>query len=265
MPLAPAPAVLVVKFGFLYAKLKLLNLKEKKVLMSNEIIFTDTGNIPEAYYPKPASGSVPDWYKNMVSYLGNGKIPTGTKNTNATIKRCMPVFDAMTAGYILYTFTDIYVSQKDGYPYFNWNSYVPIQFHGIEQAPTHPSRGSLKDFGLYPKFMNPWAIKTPKGYSTLFTQPMHRESVFTILDGVVDTDNYTSQVNFPFVLNDWNFEGMIPAGTPMVQVIPFKRESWQMQIGNEKNLQEVNKINTYLLTSFFDSYKNKFRKPKEYK
>ena len=53
---------------------------------------------------------------------------------------------------------------------------------------------------------------------------MHRESVFTIMDGIVDTDSYNALVNFPFFLNDWSYEGLIPAGTPMAQVIPFKRE-----------------------------------------
>jgi hypothetical protein len=94
---------------------------------------------------------------------------------------------------------------------------------------------------------------------------MHRESPFTILDGIVDTDSYNAPVNFPFVLNDWGFEGLIPAGTPMAQVIPFKRESWQMEIGSQEEFEAQQKTTIHLRTSFFDSYKNKFRSPKEYK
>jgi hypothetical protein len=33
-------------------------------------------------------------------------------NTPHTIKKCIPVFDAITAGYILYTQVDIQVSQQ---------------------------------------------------------------------------------------------------------------------------------------------------------
>jgi hypothetical protein len=241
-----------------------------------QIKFTNTMGIPEEYCPKPATASVPDWYKNLESYMSGKKQPTGEGNTTATIKRCMPVFDAITGGYIIYTYADVYVSQKpilneQGQPtgkiaaWYEWPSFGPIQFHPVTQAPNHPNRGDLDDGQSYPKWINPWAIKTPKGYSVLFTQPMHRESPFTILDGIVDTDSYTAPVNFPFVLNNWGFEGIIPAGTPMAQVIPFKRESWQMEIGKKEDLVDQNKTTAFLRTSFFDSYKNKFRQPKEYK
>ena len=85
------------------------------------------------------------------------------------------------------------------------------------------------------------------------------------MPGIVDTDKYTAPVNFPFVLNDANFEGLIPAGTPMAQVIPFKREDWNMRIGEMKDLEDQNKVTRHLRTSFFDSYKNKFRQPKNYR
>ena len=111
--------------------------------------------------------------------------------------------------------------------------------------------------------MNPWAIKTPKGYSTLFTQPMHRESVFTILPGVVDTDTYTAPVNFPMVINDPNFEGLIPKGSPIVQVIPFKRDKWESTFS--KDVESVNKVSAYLNSQFFDRYKRMFWSRKEYK
>jgi hypothetical protein len=94
---------------------------------------------------------------------------------------------------------------------------------------------------------------------------MHRESVFTILPGVVDTDTYTATVNFPMVINDPNFEGLIPKGTPIAQVIPFKREGWQMEIGSEKELKEQNNVTQKLLTQFFDRYKSTFWSRKEYK
>lgn len=112
--------------------------------------------------------------------------------------------------------------------------------------------------------MNPWAIKTPKGYSVLFVQPFHRESVFTILPGIVDTDSYTIPVNFPFVINDSNFEGTIPMGTPIAQVIPFKRDSWKMEFGSEIERNEQVNVTTKIRTKFFDKYKSMFWNKKEY-
>ena len=228
-----------------------------------KITFTDTIGIPEEFAPKPATASVPDWYKNLESYLGGEKKPSGNGGTTGTIKRCMPVFDAIINGYILYTYTDVWVSQKDEMPWYEWPSFGPIQFHPVEQAPTHPNRNGHQT--SYPKWINPWAIQTPPGYSTLFVQPFHRESIFTILPGVVDTDQYNAAVNFPFVLNDIKCEGLIPAGTPMAQVIPFKRESWEMNIGSQEELESQKKTAVKLSTRFFDSYKSQFRQPKEYK
>jgi hypothetical protein len=228
-----------------------------------QIIFTNTGGVPEEYGPKPATASVPDWYKNLPSYMGGEKKPTGEGSTTGTIKRCMPVFDAIVGGYVLYTNVDVWVSQKDRMPWYEWPSFEPISWHPVEQAPNHPDRNGHRE--SYPKWINPWAIQTPPGYSTLFIQPMHRESVFTILPGVVDTDQYNAPVNFPFVLNNIEFEGLIPAGTPMAQVIPFKRESWEMGIGTQEDFDKQNKTTIRLRTRFFDSYKSQFRQPKEYK
>lgn len=117
----------------------------------------------------------------------------------------------------------------------------------------------------YPKFNNPWAIKTPKGYSTLFVQPFHRESIFTILPGIVDTDIYTAPVNFPFVINDPDFEGYIKEGTPIAQVIPVKRDEWIMEIGNSEDYVQQNAITQKLQTRFFDRYKSMFWDKKEYR
>ncbi len=225
------------------------------------ITFTNISGFDGLEQPQPASKFIPEWYKNMESYIGGEKKPKGDGTTSATIKRCMPVFDAINAGYIITTPADVYVSIKDGQQHFEWSSLGLISFHPIEQAPEHPARNKH----AYPKWINYWGIRTPKGYSVMFVPPMHRESLFTILPGIVDTDDYYSPVNFPFVVNDPEFEGMIPKGTPIAQVIPFKRESWTMQFGGEKEIKEESKNIKTLETKFFDRYKTMFRKNKEYK
>ena len=229
--------------------------------MSKSIKFTNTNGFQDLEKPQPASVFIPDWYKNIESYVGGKKITNGNGLTTATIKKCIPVFDAITAGYIITSPADVMVSLKDGAQYFEWANFNLISFHPIEQAPEHPTRKPYQ----YPKWNNPWAIKTPKGYSTLFVQPMHRESVFTILPGIVDTDIYTAPVNFPFVINDPNFEGLIPKGTPIAQIIPIKRDAWKIEFGGQEELIEQNNITTKLQIKFFDRYKNMFWQRKEYK
>lgn len=234
----------------------------------NEIIFTDMyKSIPIEYYPIPSSSFLPEWYKEIQSYYGAKKDSDGNGNINFTIKKCMPVFDSISAGYLILSPADIKISQRFNNdlntisPYYEWASFNLIEFHPAEQAYNYPNKNN--NFS-YPKWMNPWSIKTPKGYSVLFIQPMHRASVFTILPGIVDTDKYTSPVNFPFVLNNVEFEGIIPAGTPIAQIFPFKRESWKMKIGKEKNHQEAVRDRNLLRTRFLDSYKFQFRTKKIY-
>jgi len=235
-----------------------------------QIIFTNTLDVLEDFSPQPATSFVPEWYKDMASYMGGEKKPREDGQPDATVKRCMPVFDAIAHGYIITTYVDLFVSHKlqsnlngeiETVHWYTWPSSSPIEFHPIEQAPTHPAKNGLP----YPTFVNPWGIKTPPGYSTLFLPPMHHDNVFTILPGVVDTDTYTAPVNLPGVLTDVEFEGLIPAGTPIAQVVPFKRESWGMSIGGKEDFESQVKVSRKLSTKFFDSYKSQYRQVKEYK
>ena len=236
--------------------------------MSKNIVFTNVTGAPYLSPPEPSDRNIPDWYKDLESYIGGIKRPTGTGDTTATIKRCMPVFDAITSGYIIKSSVDVYISQRQHegeviHPWYEWAGSDTLGFHPISQAPTHPNNNGHKE--NYPKWNNPWSIKTPNGYSCLFIQPFHREAPFTILPGIVDTDTYNAPVNFPFVLNDITFEGLIPAGTPIAQVIPFKRDEFTMKIGDQKDFQNQDVISRKLRSRFFDSYKNQFWHKKSYR
>jgi len=230
-----------------------------------DIQFTDTSNLDiqdEERKPYRASKVLPTWYKQTPSYLNGNKKTIGNEGTSlATIKRCMPVFDALTAGYIIPTVVDVYVTQKNGAAYYNWPSGDIIEFHNPEQAELHPKTNTL----MVPKWMNPWSIKTPKGYSTLFTNPLHGDNpYFTIFPGIVDTDVYQVPVNFPFVLTDPTFEGLIPAGTPIAQVIPIKREPWNLTYGSKTDAKYLDTQFKKLRSVWFDAYKRMFRQPKPY-
>jgi hypothetical protein len=54
------------------------------------------------------------------------------------------------------------------------------------------------------------------------------------LCGIVDSDNYEGIVNFPFIVPALQ-EGVqvnIPAGSPFIQIIPYKREEWVEHVDN---------------------------------
>lgn len=221
----------------------------------NTVTFIDTIGVAHEYAPKPAVKFIPKWYKDMENSFPKERNPESI----STIKKCIPVLDAITSGYIIVSPCDVYVSIKDGEP--NYNSAIPnlISFHPRKQAYLHPQ---VSDF-QFPKWANPWAIKTPKGYSCLLIPPMHNSNKwFTILEGIVDTDTYSSSINFPFVLKNPTEEFMIPAGTPIAQVIPFKREEWKSNVS--KDTSEVENIVKYLNSQFFDRYKRMFWSRKSY-
>lgn len=74
----------------------------------------------------------------------------------------------------------------------------------------------------YPKIVNPWRIETAKGWSSLVL-PVHWEPNpdYDVLPAVVHTDLYHA-VNI--VLNiKATTDFSIKYGTPMLHIIPFKR------------------------------------------
>jgi hypothetical protein len=229
--------------------------------------FIDTSNtVAEDYYPVPAKDAIPEWFKKAPSYINGVKQAYADDRgfTSATVKKCMPVFDAITAGYILYTPADLEITNVDGGKFFKWPDKDLVSFHDATQVPDHPQ--TSKNENPLPKWNNPWVVQTPEGYSSLFITPVHRPSVFQIFEGVVDTDSYLAAVQFPFMLKDLSWHGTIPAGTPMAQVIPFKRDSFQIEILRGQDIKDnaLNRVHARLKSTFFNGYKDRFWHRKEF-
>ena len=110
------------------------------------------------------------------------------------------------------------------------------------------------------KILNPFRIKTPPGYSCLFVPPLNNsDDRFEIISGIVDTDTFPTYINFPIVLNGDKYpvlETIIERGTPYAQVIPFKREAWQMKIKEDDIEKEVGLLS--IQGMLVRAYKNYF-------
>ena len=226
-----------------------------------KITFLHSGNTN--FSPIPASNNLPLWYESINSYMGNRKQTINVNGeilTTATVKKCMPVFDVMTAGYLIVTWSDIKISIVNGTPVYEITEKI-LTNHNLEQATNHPS--IFKEDDLIAKFINQWGIQTELGYSCLFIPPTHRENILSILPGIVDTDTYHLPIHLPLVLSDRNFEGVIPAGTPIAQVIPFKRE--KTQANYQQMLQsDKDKLFDMLHKQPFNGYKTNFWSSKNF-
>lgn len=173
--------------------------------------------------PAPANKFIPSWYKAIPTHSKVSRDPKGA--FSMTAKKCLPMLDAMTHGYIIPLAGDIHIRTNEDASLIDIteNPYVKLtEEHSQEQvAPAFP----------FPKthiikFINHFVIKTPPGYSCLFTAPInHLETRFSALGAVVDTDRYVREINFPSVWMASNFDDTLPAGTPIVQCIPFKRST----------------------------------------
>ena len=231
-----------------------------------EIIFTDIHNFEGALEkPKPATEYIPQWYKDAKSYTHPDgiKAPTPDNSPMSTIKRCMPLWDMMTAGYIMETPYDIYIQQTPEGVSFQWAGNDAIAFQTMDQFQNHPYS---RDINYAVRIVIPWSIKTPKGWSIMVMEPQHHEpSPIACASGIVDTDDFSIPFNMFLKLRDPKFEGIIPAGTPFLQIIPFKRESWTSSLGNEKERIKFMSDKQKFTRVFFDRYKKFWWNKKEYK
>jgi len=208
-------------------------------------------------HPKAAQRFIPEEYKKLERF------PKGNLH-KGTVKTCMPFLDSMTAGYIIPFDQDYLVDpvEKDFSITPANRQQEGIGFHSQTQLPKEWHKTTGENAG---KFINKWLIKTPPGYSCLFIHPMNRlEERWKIIEGVVDTDTYINTIHFPFILKKWDEQFLIKKGDPMVQVVPFKRESWKMWSGfyYEKNHSKTSNL---LSSKWVDRYKKMFWHKKSFK
>lgn len=213
--------------------------------------FDDWDSIPN---PVPATKMVPEWFKKT-------KNLAGPIETMPTIKKCPPFLDAITSGYIINFCSPLTVEYKgNGLVSKTGPGSMFMSSHAVGQFEEAP----WKDKPVL-KFGSPWIIETPPGWSCFFTHPLNVPTdIYQSLSGIVDTDTYRVPVNFPFVLN-------LPKGekyefttqTPMVQVIPFKRQEWEMEVG-QTNWEEWRSHQTVLGKAGDEAYKNNFHVKKKF-
>jgi hypothetical protein len=185
--------------------------------------------------PLPALKTIPEWYRNADRFAvnpitqkpwelpnGGGKIPTW--------KACPAVYDIMGSGYMYRTPCDIE---------FYEDAAGQIQAKVLDAK----NKDFIQDRTPMPQFEHPlgyhekhfawwadWAVELPEGYSALYSQPFNRfELPFLTTSGIIDNDKVHLPGTMPFFIVK-GFTGILPAGTPYAQIIPFKRENWEAEV-----------------------------------
>lgn len=192
--------------------------------------------------PSLSKKHIPKWFLNakrhLINPISNSFIINEQGGKELSFKACPALMDIYTSGYMLTTPCDLV--------FYKENNYINVKTEeGFEDF---CSRRSLMDdfvspfgynkipFHWYPS----WAPEVPDGYSVLYLSPVNRFDLpFLTVGGIIDNDKINTPGLLPFFLRD-DFIGTVPAGTPYVQIIPFKREKWEMssQMHTEEEIEE---------------------------
>jgi|688.fasta_scaffold02316_28 hypothetical protein len=187
--------------------------------------FCDARYFGVAPNPCPAGKNIPEWFKQIPPVSKTNRDAYSRPSLNA--KKCLPMIDAMTIGFTMplaisqHIKTNHDLSRIEVCP-TSTSFDRAVERHSLEQV------GNAEVFGKADpvKFINPWVVKTSPGWSTLFIPPVNsEEDRFICLGGLVDTDKYPKQVNFPARWLKPNFDDTLVAGTPLVTAIPIKRQN----------------------------------------
>jgi len=219
--------------------------------------------------PVSASECIPDWYKKLPRYVNNTDKPIkalGRKD----LKTCVPFRDAMISGYMILLPADIEVcisADGDVDIFHNPN----LSFRIVEKrgflSPENQGYGMPNPIGTVP-IMFAWAalfgVGTNKSESILITHPLNRHDLpFVTTSGIIDSGYNDKAGNMPFFIKE-GFSGIIPKGTPIAQVLPFKRESWIKKI-----IKSDRKGYALFMTprdTYLEGYYSRFmRQPKSFK
>lgn len=222
------------------------------------------------FYPQPSAKVIPKWYSNADKYVkdpNNGQyIPNYDGGKMPSFKACPAILDFFTSGYVFVTPCDLFfykennqilIKKPKGYEDFCDSRPVMPEFvapNGYYENPFH----------WYPA----WAPELPEGYSAIYLSPVnHFDLPFITVSGIIDNDKFNTPGLMPFFLKE-GFTGLIPAGTPFVQIIPFKREDWESEIklyNQEEIIKRFMKSSETFRKPGGDVYRKKFWTRRKYK
>ena len=235
----------------------------------NEIEFVALDKYAFEVCPKPfpASEAIPKWWKNASPYIKSAENPDGKKiivsnsESNASFKKCTPMLDMFSSGYIVPLWADVQVTIKNHGPQLTWRVHKQVFDVHDGQEVEAPDGYQKTQF----KFLNQWVPKLPKGYSALIIPcPGYPNNVFRPMSAVIDYDKTTHPLSPPMYLKN-DFEGIVEKGTPMFQIIPFKRNNWNSKFSFLEEGQQTINMDRNVKATIVNNYVKNFWEKKSYK
>ena len=187
--------------------------------MSRQIIKYESRN-GFVNHMRPMLSVVPDWYKKTKRWVFDSK---GQEWPG--VKHCIPFLESLTLGYTIVLEESVYVQKTENGVVIRYNNPKEPVVSNRPSVVTDPSpvpEGYEDEHFLW--YAN-ISVRPPDGYSLLYTHPLNRWELPFLTSSAVIDDYIMPGANMSFFIKK-GFEGEIPAGTPIVQVIPFKREDW---------------------------------------
>lgn len=210
--------------------------------------------------PIPAIKNVPDYWRKSERFVGSEELAISNNGMpNLGLKHCMPFLDAITSGYHYRLHCDIEVKVINDVPNIFYDSNLTPAY---PRAKDHlPTPMGCYEQGFFWQMW--WGTSLPEGWSALVTSPLNRPDLpFVVNSGIVDYDKYVAPGNISFYIKK-EFEGVIEAGTPIFQIIPIRREAWEMEI--DQSLREVGYSNfNKKVEQVYGYYKKSLRQDKPY-
>ena len=174
-----------------------------------------------------ASKCYPQWYKDAPVYPKDDT----SEIAKGSFKKCSPFTDSFSLGYMLPLQKDVHITFINGERKIS--SFVaanPVlqRSTAVHNNPTLPVPSGFcqEPFAWLTKNI----IHIPEGYRALITHPLNRYDLpFITLTAVLNGEFTLQPGSVPMFLKE-DFEGTIPAGTPIAQIILFKDEDWVSEI-----------------------------------